>query len=1161
MRFEDVYEKEEIKENALSSVGRPAVKSAAEIKPYAEPVPGTMNLSILQDNLGHCLNIIDDEVMKGYVTRLDQLPVIPPETCLDHEINDIHFFRISELVYQEDEFSVDKLAMVFHALSNKPCTLVLMLKSDGEKTEFYLGARPVGLNSAGTLFQMLRQTLLGFFPGSCITEYYDEDMQKDMEALKAGCVSSVSCIADYKQKEDTVSNKDFIQGLEKFVYAMQGKRYTAMFIADSVGQWELLQRKREYEQIYTQISPFANMQMNFSVSDSESASVGNSKGSTKNISRTETRGISETRSDTKTDTSMTTVGSSQTRGTTDTDSLTHTVSDSVADGRTHTKGTSEGTSHTETDSAYAGGSVEFFGLGVSAGYSHSSSDTKSYTESVSDSVSKTLTHGFSDAKGYSHGDSKTWGTNESKGSSTGNSVSTGVGSNESTSYTLGDAFNLVNTTSMTETFGTSRGVTLNAKNMTLNLTLQRIAKHLERIEECESFGMWNFASYFLGETAAEAETAANTYKSVIAGTDSGIERSAINSWTDKESVKDILSYIKHFLHPHFLYQGFSYDRDRYVPVNPSVLVSSNELAIHMGLPRHSVRGLVVVEHAQFAPEVITRNVSEGRRIRLGRIYNFGQETNVAMSLDVNSLAMHTFVSGSTGSGKSNTVYQMLAELRKEGVTFLVVEPAKGEYKTVLGIYRDVKTFGTNPNMKDMQMLRINPFKFPKHTHILEHLDRLVEIFNVCWPMYAAMPAILKDSVERAYMACGWDLEKSINKYDAELFPTFCDVVSQIKIVLNESDYSDDNKGDYIGSLVTRLRSLTNGINGLIFNADDINDRELFDRNTIVDLSRVGSSETKSLVMGLLVLKLQEYRMEQRSIGANTNDNLKHVTVLEEAHHLLKRTSTVQSSEGVSMQGKSVEMLANSIAEMRTYGEGFVIADQAPGLLDMSVIRNTNTKIILRLPDFSDRELVGKAAGLNDSQIVELAKLGKGVAAIYQNDWIEPVLCKVNKFDDSGIFELSGSKEESVTGAVDHIKVEQSFLECIMSREIYRRGDRENLRKLRQDILRSRLSTSVKCEFIEYLNAESGTALKSLRTLTYDFFHAGEAIDQSRKYSDIREWANAVVDTLKPDVRGYSPKQINLLLGLIVNEQALRDMDYRELFCRFTEIYRREGRLL
>ena len=82
--------------------------------------------------------------------------------------------------------------------------------------------------------------------------------------------------------------------------------------------------------------------------------------------------------------------------------------------------------------------------------------------------------------------------------------------------------------------------------------------------------------------------------------------------------------------------------------------------------------------------------------------------------------------------------------------------------------------------------------------------------------------------------------------------------------------------------------------------------------------------------------------------------------------------------------------------MRTYGEGFVIADQSPGLLDMSVIRNTNTKIILRLPDHSDRELVGYAAGLNNEQIDELSKLRCGIAAVYQNDWIEPVLAQVSK---------------------------------------------------------------------------------------------------------------------------------------------------------------------
>lgn len=1137
----------------------PILEQATYEPPYAETVPETINMNILQNNLGHCLDIIEDEVMKGYVTRLDQLPIIRSDTYIEKDMQNIQFFKISELVYQEDGFSVDKLAMVFHTLLNKPCTLALLLKSDGEKVDFYLGARPSDTHSAGTLVQMLKQSLLGFFPGSRIEAYYDEDMKKDMNELKVGCISCVTCIADYKQDEEAVSDKDFIQGLEKYIYAMRGKCYTAIFIADSMEYDELMFRKREYEQIYTQVSPFANMQMNFTVSDGKSMSTGDSEGIAKSTAHTKTAGVAG--SDTKT-TTLTT-GSSETTGITDTDSSTYTTSDSVADGKTHTIGTSDGTNSSVTDGTYtgvyahAGGNIGpvSIGGGVNSGRNHSVSKGTSHTDSVSDSVSRTLTHGFSDAKGRSHSDSRTLGKNNSESTA----ASLGISVSESNSDTLSETFSLVNTKTMTESFGSSKGVTLNAQNMTLNLALQRMERHLDRIEECESFGMWNFAAYFLGESAAETETAASIYKSVIAGMDSGIERSAINSWTDETSVNELLTYIKSFVHPHFVYNGFSYDGDRYVAVNPAVLVSTNELAIHMGLPRHSVRGLPVIEHAQFAQEIIRRNQSDGIGVRLGNIYHLGEKTNADMWFDLNSLAMHTFITGSTGSGKSNTVYKLLGELKKIGVSFLVIEPTKGEYKDVFGKHNDVRTFGTNPNLNDIYMLRINPFRFPKHIHILEHLDRLIEIFNVCWPMYAAMPAILKDSVERAYAECGWNLEKSINKYDPDLFPTFADVVKQIKIVLSESDYSEDNKGDYVGSLVTRLRSLTNGINGLIFTTDDISDAELFDHNAIVDLSRVGSSETKSLIMGLMVLKLQEYRMEQREQGANANDVLKHVTVLEEAHNLLKRTSTEQATEGANMLGKSVEMLANSIAEMRTYGEGFVIVDQAPGLLDMSVIRNTNTKVILRLPDLSDRELVGKSAGLNDSQIVELAKLEKGVAAVYQNDWIAAVLCKIDKFGDSDLIAWKKKQDRKLfCSSVDNEKISLLLLDCIMNKEIYRKGEKVDIQKLKQDIVRSKIETVVKCDFIKYVNAIKEETVETMRILAYDFLHASEAMDASKNCKDFQTWIHCVAEKLNPDIRIYSKEQIDLVMALLIYEQSLRDGSYCNILRKFTEIHREKG---
>ena len=312
-------------------------------------------------------------------------------------------------------------------------------------------------------------------------------------------------------------------------------------------------------------------------------------------------------------------------------------------------------------------------------------------------------------------------------------------------------------------------------------------------------------------------------------------------------------------------------------------------------------------------------------------------------------------------------------------------------------------------------------------------------------------------------------------------------------------------------------------------------------------------------MGILVLKLQEYRME----APTPNSALRHVTVLEEAHNLLRRTSTEQSTDSANLLGKSVEMLANAIAEMRTYGEGFIIADQSPGLLDMSVIRNTNTKIIMRLPDFSDRELVGKAAGLTEEQIIELSKLEMGVAAITQSDWLEPVLCKINgyKVEDhhhEKMGELGAPSGNKPMSKGQNEDVVNSLLDLIMTKEIYRKGDRVDIENLRSAVVRSFIPTKVKIEFLEYISAEQATAVTALRRLVFDFFKAGEAIDKSRRFDTIEDWVHGVVDKLKPSVKGYSNRQIDILMALIINEQFIRDRAYANILCSYTELFQSQG---
>ena len=86
--------------------------------------------------------------------------------------------------------------------------------------------------------------------------------------------------------------------------------------------------------------------------------------------------------------------------------------------------------------------------------------------------------------------------------------------------------------------------------------------------------------------------------------------------------------------------------------------------------------------------------------------------------------------------------------------------------------------------------------------------------------------------------------------------------------------------------------------------------------------------------------------------------------------------------------------------MRTYGEGFVIADQSPKAMDETVIRNTGTKVIFRLPQEEDRRCVGRAMALREEQILEIARLKTGIAVIHQGHWESAVLCRTDYFDPS-----------------------------------------------------------------------------------------------------------------------------------------------------------------
>lgn len=803
------------------------------------------------------------------------------------------------------------------------------------------------------------------------------------------------------------------------------------------------------------------------------------------------------------------------KGTTDTESLikgiTDTTNETIAKSLTH----STASSKTHTDSV--GGSVGVDKVvKVSATYNHSYSRTKTEGQATTDTKS----------------------TGTAKSLTEQNSVAKAL------SKTDGEA------------------IQINHENRAVKTLLDRIDEQIKRMRSCEDFGMFDTCAYFASKEYDVAIAAASVFKSLTRGENSSVESSAVNVWKKQEEVSKIKEYLMRFYHPEFLTvlneADNENDNTHVYPTTPAMLISGREMAYQMPMPKKSVSGVAIVECTEFARETVLLDNAKGNdfqgKVSLGNIYHMHREEPTPVKLNVKNLTAHTFITGSTGSGKSTTIYKLLDELSSvnvdetdETVKFMVIEPAKGEYKDALAKNKkfNIKVYGTNPNFT--QLLRLNPFSFPcEKVHIYEHLERLVEIFNVCWPMYAAMPAVLKAAIENAYKNAGWNLIKSENPY-GKIFPSFIDVAVEVERYINRSEYSDENKSNYKGSLLTRLESLTNGINRLIFSADEIVDKDLFDENVIVDLSRIGSVETKALIMGILILKLQEYRIATTN---KPNAPLKHITVLEEAHNLLKRTSTEQSSESANLLGKSVEMLANAIAEMRTAGEGFIIADQSPGLLDLSVIRNTNTKIIMRLPDYSDRELVGYSAGLNDDQIVELAKLPCGVAAVYQSDWIAPVLCKVEKpkLKDEPYFEQYDYPEETDESVVFDL-LDMGFRE-----KLDNKFEEEAFRKL---ILKSSISTEKKIKLMSFLdNKKTSLSTKILANMLFDYFkNTKDILESTVEQSSIEELRFSIMAELNPSIMDFEDEQIDLLVVLIIKEYYDRyKIDY-PIWREFLEKYK------
>jgi hypothetical protein len=430
------------------------------------------------------------------------------------------------------------------------------------------------------------------------------------------------------------------------------------------------------------------------------------------------------------------------------------------------------------------------------------------------------------------------------------------------------------------------------------------------------------------------------------------------------------------------------------PFEYQTLLTSSQLGAYFDLPRVEALGFQVRLLPRFD---VVRKAAPAEGVEIGNVMSGSAVTGSTYRVRDKDVTKHALVAGVTGAGKTNTIFHLLGQLAQRDVPFLVIEPAKREYRALLGhpeLKDSIQVY--TPGDELISPLRINPFEVVDGGTAAVHLDLLRSAFAAGFGLWTPLPQVLERCLHRVYVDRGWDLATNTNaRLDAEAdpalaIPTLSDLVSVVDEVTTSLGYEERITSDLRAALLTRLEALRTGGKGLLLDVERSTPLDhLFDRPAIIELEGLGDDDDKAFVMGLLLVRLVEYR---RSRGEQ--EGLRHVLVVEEAHRLLAATKTEKSEEEANPRGKAVETFANLLSEIRAYGQGVLISDQVPVRLDPQVIKNTNLKIAHRVVASDDRKALAGAMAMDERQERAISVLGVGQAALFSEGDDSPILVQV-----------------------------------------------------------------------------------------------------------------------------------------------------------------------
>jgi hypothetical protein len=348
-------------------------------------------------------------------------------------------------------------------------------------------------------------------------------------------------------------------------------------------------------------------------------------------------------------------------------------------------------------------------------------------------------------------------------------------------------------------------------------------------------------------------------------------------------------------------------------------------------------------------------------------------TSAEATIPLDDFTKHALVVGMPGTGKTNFSLGLLLKFWREfHIPFIAIEPTKAEYRALIDAIPELQIF--SPGKTDTSPYIINPFLPPENVTVETYSPAIMTAFKAAFEMPSPLPNVFQKAINESYTRYGWKKSSTSADPDARPFGMY-EFIRVFKEEAAGLGYQGESKANIESAGVLRLVSLIEQNSNIYDSIQTIPLSDMMSKPTVIELNAIADKDQKTLIMAFLLIMLCVYAKNNMV----SDGHLKNILLIDEAHVLLGKSETLTGSDSKAV---TIETVEDMIAEVRALGLGIVIADQSPVAVGKNIVANTNVKVMFRLVEKENRDLIANTTNMSDVDYNEFPRLGVGEAMLH-----------------------------------------------------------------------------------------------------------------------------------------------------------------------------------